>query len=356
MKGSIKEYRKGHYRCRLYHKGQRIELYKYKGLPLDHPSIAQRALEWLNVLIDQKKLDPSQFTKGGKFRFENAWDIYISSAAGVPEWKAQKNRTAKKIFIPFFQGMDIREIQSIDLDRLAVELGKRGLSQKTIHIYFDIIGAFFSFHRKSIPSPPVLPKITFQEPPIKFISMEDQDRIFEFIPETHLPIFTFLRFTATRPSEARGLLRKNVFLDADPPHIVIATTLSAIKNELREKTKTKRLRILPIVNEIKDSIKPREVTPFVFSYRGKPYRHYKLSEIWAKANRAAHDKYGTKIINLYCGLKHSFGVSRLNMGYDLSMIAQIMGHTNTQTTKRYAEYLVENLAPAMSGVKRMAEK
>jgi integrase len=156
------------------------------------------------------------------------------------------------------------------------------------------------------------------------------------------PIFDFMRYTGCRPNEARGLLRESVHHDQG--YITISTVLDS-KGELVERTKTKRVRILPIIPEITAAITPREATRFVFTRGGVPYRKRVLERIW---NNAC-GKAGVKI-NLYNGLKHSFGMQRLNQGFSLDSIAAVMGHTSTKTTSRYAQYLADKLSPVMSGL------
>jgi site-specific recombinase XerD len=69
-----------------------------------------------------------------------------------------------------------------------------------------------------------------------------------------------------------------------------------------------------------------------------------LERIWNKACEKAEIK-----INLYNGLKHSFGCQRLNQGFSIDQIQAVMGHTSPKTTERYAKYITENLSPVMRG-------
>jgi integrase len=193
---------------------------------------------------------------------------------------------------------------------------------------------------------PSFPSISYQDPPIRWLTFEQQDKIFEFIPQRHLPIFTFMRYTGCRPNEAMGLLRENVFLKANPPYLVLATVYG--KFGLKPNTKTRIAKPLPIIPEIEWILKPKEVGRFVFTSKGNPYTQKTLRYTWEKANKKAHEKYGIPIINLYNGLKHFFGCQRLNAGFSLEAIKSIMGHTSGKTTERYAKYALEKLASVMS--------
>jgi integrase len=133
---------------------------------------------------------------------------------------------------------------------------------------------FFRFNRKSLPELPDFPKVSFQEPPMRSLSEKDQDRVFEFImDERDLKIFAFVRQYGCRVNEASGLLRENVFIDHGPPYFVLATVLGT-NGQIKPSTKTKRLKVLPIIPEIASVFKPSEVTPFVFSKNGRQIRSY----------------------------------------------------------------------------------
>jgi site-specific recombinase XerD len=89
---------------------------------------------------------------------------------------------------------------------------------------------------------------------------------------------------------------------------------------------------------------------FVFYTKdGNPYSTVRLERIWRSASLKANKNYKTKIVNLYNGLKHSFGVQRLDEGYDLSEVQEIMGHKDGQSTRRYAEYSNKRRGGVMRG-------
>ncbi len=347
MRGSIDEYRPGRWRYVFNWKGKKYFFYKYTdGTPLVHPKLAERLREHINYLIDNHQFDPSVWKPGKSFKFENAVETWIDLSNCSPEWLAKRESIAKKVIIPFFRGQDIREIRRIQIDEFLAHLKNSGFSDKYIYNIMGEFKALLNFHKDSIPKMPSFPTVTFQEPPIRWLTFEQQEKIFEFITEQDLPIFTFMRYTGCRPNEAMGLLRENVFLKANPPYLVLATVYG--KYGLKPNTKTRRAKPLPIIPEIEWTLKPKEVSRFVFTRKGIPYRQRTLRHIWERANRKANQKYGIPIINLYNGLKHSFGCQRLNAGFPIEAIKEIMGHTTSKTTERYAKYAVEKLAPVMS--------
>jgi integrase len=355
VRGSIREYRKGHFQVYFSYKGEKFFLYKYlDGTPLVHVFHARRLLEHINSLIDSHKFDPTEWRADKPFLFEKAIEIWIDLSECSPEWLQRRESIARRILIPHFKSQDVREIRKIHIDQFYKELKKHDYSPKYLYNVMGELKAFFNFIRESIPKVPGFPKIGYQQPPIRWLSGEQQNQVFEFIPDRHKPIFIFMRYTGCRPGEAAGLLRKNVFIQHNPPYFILASVIGE-KGQLKENTKTKLARPLPVIAELIDVMKPKYVTPFIFSHHGRQYTVQRLYKIWKYASEKAGKKYGTPVINLYNGLKHSFGCQRLNQGFTLGEIQAVMGHTDARTTKRYSNYLTEKLTSVMRGSAKVVQ-
>ncbi len=181
-----------------------------------------------------------------------------------------------------------------------------------------------------------------------FLDKKEQDRVFEFVSEYNKPIFQFMRYTACRPNEAGALQKRSI--DLKNKMLIIENALG--KGRRLKDTKTKQARPLPLIPEILEVIKPLMDKPGDFMFytkNGNPYNTVRLERIWRVASKKANNQYGTKIVNLYNGLKHSFGCQRLDEGYSLEEIRAVMGHTDSQTTRRYAEYANSRLSNVMRG-------
>jgi len=350
MKGRIKEYRPGRWRVEIWYEKKKHCLYSYSKIPpipLYHPELAHRLLEHINSLIDRHEFDPADWAREKPFRFEDAAEVWLSLSDVSPEWQVQRRRYLDKYFLPFFKGMDIRKIRRVHIDNFHKTIKDRGLSEKTRYNILAELKALLNHHRESLPRLLTFPKISCQEKPIRWLNQEQQEQVFQFIiDQRDRSIFTFMRFTGCRPSEAAGLLRENV--DFENHQIMLATVLGD-DGETKGNTKTRIVKPLPIISEIEDCLKPREVSKFVFTKNGKPYCRSTLAYLWKIANRKATEKYGTPKINLYNGMKHSFGCQRLNAGFSLDEIRQVYGHASTKTTMRYASYETGRLANVMSG-------
>ena len=142
-----------------------------------------------------------------------------------------------------------------------------------------------------------------------------------------------------RPGEARAL-QKDCLVDG-----IVTIRRSFSDNELRETTKTGRIRVYKITayfQTVLDRIQPH-LSPFVLVRDdGKPYTSKNLNKIWHDAGK----KVGIKI-KMYNGTRHSLGSQLLDLGYDLSLVQDQLGHTKPEMTRRYAKRAPKMLADAL---------
>ena len=343
-KFKIRQYRPGHYQVYFSNRGKQIFLQRGNN---DEPLRSESDAHLMVAYLQSHGYHPQEWGKDKTYHFDVAIQNWVKLSQVSPEWLDERNRLVEKLFIPFFNKQDIREIKTIKIDEFQRSLQEKGLSTKYIKNVMGELKAFFRFNKKSLPELPEFRKIEVQEPPIHWLSEEDQDKVFEFIPEKHLPIFNFLRSYGCRLNEACGLLRENIFLKHNPPYIIISSVIGK-KGQLKLVTKTKRIKVLPIIPETQWLFKGNEV-PFLFSQNGKPYTSKKLNRIWESANKKGNIEYGVPILNVYNSLRHSFACQRLNQGFSLDKVSTVLGHTSTQMTKRYAQYTVDKLGDVIRG-------
>jgi integrase len=169
--------------------------------------------------------------------------------------------------------------------------------------------------------------------------LDQQESILEKIPKRDRPILQFMMEYGCRPGEARAL-QKDCIANGE---IIIKRAFS--DNQLRETTKTGRIRRYPITSYFQlvlDNFE-RHLSPFVFVRDdGQPYTSKNLNKIWLEA----YAKAGIKI-KLYNGIRHSLGCQLLDMGYDLSLVQDQLGHTKPEMTRRYAKRSLKNLNDAL---------
>lgn len=339
-KFGIYEYRPGHFQVNFSYEGKQIHLQKFFGQPLTTDTLAHLVIGH----IQRFGWHPEKWGKETPYQFDHAVQTWIKSIDAIPEWKKQLEGLADKLYKPFFKKLDIRKIKDIHIQEFYSTLLDKHYSPKYVKNVMDELKAFLNFYRKSLPTFPDFPRVQVQEKPIRWLSEEEQDKIFLHIPEIDRPIFEFMKHYGCRTNEAGGLLHKNVFLDHTPAYFVIATTLRA-NGKVKETTKTKTIRILPIIPETRWIFETRGESPFMFTKKGRPYSNCMLNSVWKKANRLS----GVQKINLYNGVRHSFACQRLNAGFSIEEVRVMLGHSTSKMTQRYAAYTLQSLENIVRG-------
>jgi integrase len=318
---------------------KQVHLFKTKnGEPLRNESQCQV----LKIQLLRDGYNPEEFGKDKSFNFDVAARQWVKLSNTSEEWRDERRGLVEKKFIPFFGKTDIRKIPTIKIDEFQQSLTNKGLSPKYIKNVMGELKSFFLFNKKSIPELPEFRKIIVQSKPIKWLTEDDQDKVFEHIPEHHRPIFEFCRYYGCRLNEACGLRWDDIHQEHDPPFLTIVNAMGEHGN-LKPTTKTKKIRILPIVPETAHLFEGNGYE-YVFSRDGRPYQTRTMYDIWKVAGKKASIQ-----INCYNGLRHSWACQRLNMGFSLDEIRSVLGHTSSEMTQRYAEYATEALAPVIRG-------
>jgi integrase len=224
--------------------------------------------------------------------------------------------------------MDIRHIRYKHLEKLYNSLK---LSDKA---KYNVLGALrtmlrWAYRSEDIQQIPPFPVLSFELPEIEYLTFEQQEKIISFIPEADRPVFEFGMEYGLRTQEVRAL-QKDCITDQE---IIIKRSFS--DNTLQEKTKTGAIRREPITDAALDILNRarKSLTPFVFVKKnGTPYSNKSLNTIWRKACKAA----GVKI-KLQAAFRHSLGCQLLDQGEDLELVRDVLGHTKSDMTRRYAK-------------------
>lgn len=237
--------------------------------------------------------------------------------------------------IPFFRSQDIRHIGYMDIVKFKKWLSeKHNLSSKTIYNKVNTLKRMLkdAWKARFITEMPPFPSLGYDKPEIQYLSMEQQQKFIDAIPDRDRPIFQFMMEYGTRPQEARAL-QKDCVKDG---YIRICRVFS-LGEDLRETTKSgdkgKRwLKITPYIEEVLNNIPPH-LGPFVFvNEQGLPYKRNELTNIWRKAKKITGIE-----IKLYNACRHSLGCQLLDEGQNIDVVKDLLGHTDIRMTERYAK-------------------
>ncbi len=148
-------------------------------------------------------------------------------------------------------------------------------------------------------------------------------------------------------NQACGLYRED--LDWERGVILIKRAMGD-RVTVHEYTKNRRIKKIPIFEELAWTLKPREATRFVFSKGGHPYTRRRLEASWEKANTVAHEKDGVPMIHLKNATRHSFASQRINDGFGMDRISKALGHTSIKITEKvYANITPSSLTDVFRG-------
>ena len=268
------------------------------------------------------------------------------------EWKEKRERIVRNLFIPYFGSKtDILTINDDRILKFQRHLKEKGLAQKTVKNYMLELKGFFNTQRKLIPQDkfPEFPKIRKIQPkPHEWLTEEELNQVFEFLSPHNIPIFTFLRYSACRPNEAGGLLKKHV--DLKKMEFSFVTALG--KGRRIKDTKTREAPTpFELIEPLFEVIKPLMDKPgeFVFYTKNEnPYTTTRLERIWNTANKKANETYGIQKVSVY-KLKHSFVYNRLDEGFDLDEIQSVTRHEGPESVKIYGNYSKRRKGRVMRG-------
>ena len=347
MKIGVYKRKNGRYQVYFSHEGKQIHLQRLPwGIPLDSDTRVALLKAYLRKYgyHPEKWAEkwPEKWGQEKPFQFSHAVEVWLKSSNVSPEWLQHKREIASKFFLPFFKKQDIRKIQSIHVQQFYSTLLDKHYSPHYCKNVMGELHTLFNFYKKSLPTFPDFPIIKVQETVIIWLDEEDQSKVFEFIPDIDKPIFELMRHYGCRTNEAGGLLRKNVFLEKG--YFAVVTTIRK-DGSVKETTKTKRVRVLPIIPETKWIFETKGDSPFLFTKGGRPYTNKRMNSVWKKANKAS----GVQIINLYNGVRHSFAMQRLNSGFSLDEVRAMLGHTSSRMTERYAQFTPKSLESIIRG-------
>jgi integrase len=331
---------------------RRIRLFSDKsGQVLDSFQRAQNLLSHINYEIKNHTFDPSKYVTSEVSEFwvttlmDRFLEFKIDSIA--PSYKKDYIRMANLVK-QFFGTKDVRELRKLDIVNFKNHLGKNfNFKAKTTKNIIDFLKTFLrylKFDLEVIDNIPAFPEIETQPPQFKWLSGEEQIKLFQFVPEQHRPIISFLMLQGVRPGEARALRCKDVDLKNET--ITISATFSSREYRPKRKGRGSQPVTIPIHPEIYDYLSDRvrnnlpEAYVFVNPNTGRHYAETTLRRVWNGIRKRAGIN---KSLRLYDATRHSFASQLVNSGSSLFKVAKLLGHSSVKTTEKYAHANLESL-------------
>lgn len=319
-----------------------------RGNPFSSYEQADRILTKIRAEIDAGSFDPSRYVaqKLRPLQFRTWSSNWLQKRETEAEKKTispsylKELRRFVSILQNYFQNTDIRDVGTKKVYEFYLTIKGSPKYQKNILSCFHKMLSD-ALDWGDIGKTPKFPEFDVPEPDFKTIDLDQQDAVIDKIND---PMDrTYILFTArqmVRPSETRSLFWDDLDLKHDRVEIRRHFSL----NELRETTKSKKIKILPLDRDVKESLLrlPRHITsPFVFQKNGRPYSESYARKLW---NKITSD-VGIEI-SFYQGTRHSSATEAVNrVGMD--RVQEFLGHTRSTMTRRYAKMNTDGLKPVL---------
>jgi len=283
---------------------------------------AEKFLSYLQTKYDEdpKQFDHKRYGYDKRLVVEHAWERYTAESPCGRSRESSREQIFRDWICPAFGKRLIKDIHFVDIDEWAKKLLETHKGS-TVKLALGVLHHFLKFYytREMLDRMPGFPTVRATRKEIKWLTVEQQGQVMEFIPPEHQPIFRFLRDYGRRSCEACNL--KGIDID-------LAKEQIRIRN-----TKTGQDNYLPLGAEFREWFLKRPTLSYVFTRPSEqPYSRMRIRDIWHIANGKAHEKYGTPIVNSYEGNRKSFASQRMGR-FDVALISACMGHSNIKVTQ-----------------------
>jgi len=249
-----------------------------------------------------------------------------------------------------WQGVGVHEIRTRHLHDWAMDLQTQGLAPGTVRNILATMRAMMGWlkMRQEFHAVPDFPSIRMPEHAPQLLAPAQQTAVLEAIPPGRRGIFLALANLWLRPSEARAL-RPEVYEvvrergPRDPAGWMTIKRAAAgpfVSSPVREWTKTRRVRTLPVSDQLAGWIAEhvptdaRVTQEFLFpGATGRMWGHKALEVHWKRACEAAK----VPAVPVREGTRHSSATAARSADPAmLPLIQRMLGHANVKTTERYS--------------------
>ena len=337
------------YCVQVYWLKKRVRIWRYNGDPLWHEKTADKLLNKIRAEIDDGVFNPKTYFPDSPLTlgiYAKGWLKIID----VSDKCRRDYRTQLNHAISYYGAdKDIRHLRHNDflLFHQSLKMDKKGKGK------YNVLSTLrtmlkTAYRNEDIQKMPPFPKLSYDPPgKIEYLTMEQQVKVVQEIPERDRPIFMFAMEYGLRIGEVRAI-QKDCIADG---LLIIKRAFS--DNALRERTKTGAVREYDLTHyaqAILDSL-PITFSQFVFTREDqKPYTNKNLNHIWHEACR----KVGIEI-KLYNAVRHSLGCQLADEGQDLSFIQGVLGHTRPEMTQRYSHRSNQVVKDRLEGRRKVVD-
>ena len=320
-------------------KGKKIFINRYlDGTPLYIEKQARFVLEKIRAEVAAGTFDPATWGKDRTLDFQRAWNIYMEQSPCGKDRMEARERISNDFLLPYFKGSSLKDIEEHHVMEWWTTIPKT-YAQSYLKVIRATLRAFLTFHRVTRIKAFKFPLVKVPRKTPVWYSKREQEEVLEFVPSHHHRIIRFLMAYGCRVSEACNLKK---------------TDIDWVKDEItfRERKNDKE-NTLEIFDGVKPTLRSGKITHLenVFcTLTGERYTRQVFYRLWIDASKAANKKFGTKIIPLKNGTRHSLACQLLEQGESISTVARILGNSAGVVARSYGAISVKTAGEALRKV------
>lgn len=275
--------------------------------------------------------------------FSQKWfDTYVMNNNKYSEQR-QKKITLRAHLIPFFGKLKLDQINSLKIEEYKAKKIESGLAPKTVNNHLAILGKCLHTAEEWIEDLPAVPKIRLLKVPpqkIEFLSKEECELLLSGAKDQWYEMILIAIKTGLRFGEIIGLQWQDINFN-----INVLTVRQSIVWDIVGSPKSNKERTIPLTKELSTTLARRKESNGLLFIRknGKSPNQ----ETAIRTLQRICKQVGLRYIGWH-KLRHTFASHLAEAGVPIKAIQELLGHSNIQTTMRYAHLSPSVLEDAIS--------
>ena len=263
--------------------------------------------------------------------FSQKWfDTYVVNNNKYSEQR-QKKITLRAHLIPFFGRLKLNQINSLKIEEYKAKKIESGLAPKTVNNHLAILGKCLHTAEEWIEGLEKVPKIQLLKVPpqkIEFLSKKECDLLLSGAKDRWYEMILIAIKTGLRFGEIIGLQWQDVNFK-----INVLTVRQSIVRDTIGSPKSNKERTIPLTKEVVIMLSNRkELNGLLFKdKRGKSLKQERAMRTLQRICKQVE----LRPIGWH-KLRHTFASHLAEAGVPIKAIQELLGHSNIQTTMRYA--------------------